>query len=130
MLSRVALIGDLLLIAEEQLTIPAKELLRRSCLDSDPSLAALVAGFQGTDPSLVEEAALCAAWIVRHSPFPEENQPIAYRLLCTMLDEAELPWRVPEDDIYVVTAVFRALEAGAISEAEFVDWVRLRVATA
>ncbi|MGN6253934.1 MAG: hypothetical protein ACTHK6_13245 [Solirubrobacterales bacterium] len=130
MLSRVALIGDMLLVAEAQLTIPAQELLHITNLDSNRALAALFAAFDEADPppSLVEIAAMCAAWIVRHRPFPSDNQKIAYRFMCAMLDDAEEPWEVSQEDAFVIPAVFKALEAGTISEAEFVDWACLRVA--
>jgi hypothetical protein len=130
--SRVALIGDLLLIAESQLGIPAEELLRTSHLDSNSALAALCETFDQANPppSPAEEAAMCAAWIVRHRPFTKKNLHIAFQLMRAMLEDAGLPWTVSQEDAYVVPAVFEALEAGPISEAEFVDWVCLRVATA
>jgi prophage maintenance system killer protein len=126
------LIGDLLMVAESQLSVPAEELLRATSLDSDPSFDALLVSLEEADPSpdLVEEAAVCAAWIVRNQPFPKDNRQIGYRFMRLMLDRAEEPWKLAEEDDYVVLAVFKALEAGGISEAEFVDWVRLRVATA
>src|SRR6476660_9220812 len=130
--NRVGQIGDLLLVAEAQLGTPAGDLLRMTSLDSDPGLIDLFASIDGADPSPspVEEAAMWAAWVVRHCPFPKDNRPIGYRFMCSMLDEAEEPWLTSREDAYVVTALFKALEAGTISEAEFVDWVCLRVATA
>jgi len=47
-----------------------------------------------------------------------------------LLDEADQPWKMSQEDAFVVPPIFKALKAGEISEAEFVDWVRLRVATA
>lgn len=130
--SRVALIGDMLLVAEAQLEAPAQELLRFTNLDSDPVLAELFDAFDEADPpsSLIEEAATIAAWIVRQSPFPSDNQKIAYRFMCSMLDDAGEPWQVSQEDAFVIPALFDALEARTISESEFVDWVCLRVATA
>lgn len=127
--SRVAQIGDLLLVAEDQLETPAKELLRTTSLHSDPALNALFAIFEKADPSpsLVEEAAMWAVWILRHRPFPKDNRQIAYRFMCSMLDDTQQPWPESGEDAYEIAAVFKALEAGAISEAEFVDWVCLRV---
>jgi prophage maintenance system killer protein len=120
----------MLLVAEAQLTIPAQELLLITNLDSDPALAALFEAFDEANPppSLVEEAAMYAAWIVRHRPFPDDNQKIGYRFMCAMLDDAEEPWEVSQEDAFVIPAVFKALEAGTISDAEFVDWACLRVA--
>ena len=132
MLNQVALIGDLLLVAEAQLGIPAEELLRRTSLDSDPAFASLLTGLEKTNPlpTMVELAALCAAWVVRNQPFPADNSKIGYRFMCLLLDEAEQPWKMSQEDAFVVPPIFKAVEAREISEAEFVDWVCLRVATA
>jgi hypothetical protein len=130
--NRVTLIGDLLLVAEAQLETPAEELLRTTVLDSDPAFGALLTGLEEADPppQVVEVAAMCAAWVVRNRPFPEDNSKIGYRFMCLLLDEAAQRWRTSQEDAFVVPPIFKALEAGEISEAEFVDWVRLRVATA
>jgi hypothetical protein len=128
----VTLIGDLLLVAEAQLATPAEELVRLTSLDSDPSLAALLASLEKADPppTPVEVAAMCGAWVVRQQPFPADNSKIGYRFMCLLLDGAAEPWTTSQEDVYVIPPIFKALEAGTISEAEFVDWVRLRVATA
>jgi len=132
MSNRVTLIGDLLVVAEAQTGIPAEHLLRSTSLDSDPDLLALLASFEEMEPapSPAEEAAMLGAWIVRNRPLPEENSQIAYRFMRLMLDRSGLPWAKSEEDVFVVPPIFEALEAGAINELEFVDWVVLRVATA
>lgn len=128
----MTLIGDLLLVAEAQLGTPAEELLHMTSLDSDPDLGSLLSGLEDTDPppSIVEVAAICGAWVVRKKPFPEDNSKIGYRFMCLLLDGAGQPWRMSQEDAFVVPPIFKALEEGAITDAEFVDWVRLRVATA
>ena len=130
--NRVTLIGDLLLVAEAQLETPAQELLHTTSLDSDPSFDALLTGLEEADPSptVVEVAAICGAWVVRNKPFPDDNGKIGYRFMCLLLDGAGQPWRMSQEDAFVVPPIFKALEDGEITEAEFVDWVRLRVATA
>lgn len=130
--NRVTLIAELMLVAEAQLGTPAEVLLRTTALDSDPEFGALLTGLEEADPPpmVVEVAALCAAWIVRNQPFAEDNSKIGYRFMCLLLDEAGQPWRTSQEDAFVVPPIFKALEAGEISETEFVDWVRLRVATA
>lgn len=124
--------GDLLLVAEAQLGTPAVELLRRTSLDSDPVFDLLLSGIEETSPppTIVEIAAVCAAWVVRNQPFSEDNSEIGYRFMCLLLDEAGQPWKMSQEDAFVVPPIFKAVEAGGISEAEFVDWVCLRVATA
>jgi hypothetical protein len=129
--NRIKMIGDLLLVAEAQLGIAAEELLRETSLDSDPAFGSLLDGLEGTpSPTSVEVAAICAAWVVRNQPFSEGNSKIAYRFMCLLLDEAGQPWKTSPEDAFVVPPIFEAVEAGEISEAEFVDWVCLRVATA
>lgn len=130
--NRVTLIGDLLLVAEAQLEVTAEDLLRTTSLDSDPSFGSLLTAVEETNPAptIVEVAAMCAAWVVRNQPFSEDNSKIAYRFMRLLLDEAEEPWKTSHEDAFVVPPIFKAVEDGAISEAEFADWVRLRVATA
>lgn len=130
--NRVTLIGELLLVAEAQLGTSAEELLRATSLDSDPDLDALLTGLEEVDPSptIVEVAAMCAAWVARNKPFPEDNSKIGYLFMCVVLDGAGQPWRMSQEDAFVVPPIFKAVDDGEISEAEFVDWVRLRVATA
>jgi prophage maintenance system killer protein len=108
------------------------ELLRTTALDSDPAFGALLTGLEEADPppAIIEVAAVCAAWVVRNQPFSEENNKIGYLFMCLLLDGAGQPWRTSQEDVFVVPPIFKAVEAGEISEAEFVDWVRLRVATA
>jgi prophage maintenance system killer protein len=102
---QVVLTGDLLVVVEGDLGAPA-------------------------DADSAEEAAAYGAWIIRHQPFPGDNQETGYAVMRQMLEEAGLPWARPHEDAPAIEAMLRALEAGTISEAEFVDWVRLRVATA
>jgi len=128
---RVTLIGDLLLVAEAQLRVPADELLSTTSLDSDPAFDSLLAAVEepASSPTIVEIAAMCAAWVVRNQPFAEDNSKIGYRFMCLLLDEAGQPWKMSQEDAFVVPPIFEAVEAGEISETEFVDWVCLRVAT-
>ena len=129
--NRIKLIGDLLLVGEDQLGIAAEELLRETSLDSDPAFGSLLDSLEATPPpTSVEVAAICAAWVVRNQPFFESNSKIAYLFMCLLLDEAGQPWKTSHEDAFVVPPIFEAVEAGEISEAEFVDWVCLRVATA
>jgi prophage maintenance system killer protein len=78
--------------------------------------------------SPVEEAALRGAWIICNHPFPGDNRKIGLEVMRQMLDEAGRPWPQPHEGL--IAKMSEALEAGRISEREFVDWVCLRVATA
>ena len=101
----LTLIDDLLVVVEE-----------------DPGAPATTAS--------AEEAASYGVWIIRHKPFPKHNREIGYSVMRRMLEEAGHPWPRPHEDATAIEKVIEALEAGTISEAEFVDWVCLRVATA
>jgi hypothetical protein len=116
------LLTDLFSIAEEELDIPVERLLR-----SVP-LAALEK--VGNELSLVERAAFFGGWIIRHQPFPGRNREIGYRCMRLMLRQAGISWPRPQEDRKRIEDMIRRLEVGLISEAEFVDWVCLRVATA
>jgi hypothetical protein len=111
---QMALIGDLLVVAEGDLGAPAS----------------FLADFESgdLDPGSVEEAAAYGAWTICHKPFPKDNGEIGYRVMLQMLEESGHPWPRPHED--VIEKMIEALEAGTITEAEFVDWVCLRVVTA
>ncbi|HEX2265696.1 MAG TPA: hypothetical protein VHH14_05380 [Solirubrobacterales bacterium] len=129
----MALLGDLLLIAGEKLEVPAEQLLRTvPLLGDDSALAAPFIAFEETDPppSLAEQAAIYGAWIACNHPFPQYNREIGYRFMRAMLKEAEKPWPQFPEDAYVVEAMFESVETAAITVAEFVDWVCLRVKVA
>jgi prophage maintenance system killer protein len=112
----VTLIGSMLVIAEGD------------CGPSVVPSAALETG--ESPPGSVEEAAAYGAWIIRHQPFQKDNREIGYEVMRQMLEEGGHSWPRPDEDAAVIEKMLVALEDGAITEAEFVDWVRLRVATA
>lgn len=131
--SRLALLGDLLLIAEKQLEVPTEQLLQTvPLLAGEAALARPFIAFEDADPPLsqVEEAAVFAAWIVCQQPFPKDNREIGYRFMRVMLGEARKPWPQTLDAVYAVETMVESLETKIVTEAEFVDWVCLRVAVA
>lgn len=81
-------------------------------------------------PDPVEEAARRGAWIICHGPFSKNNREIGYKVMRQMLEEADRPWPRPHEDAPAIETMMKSLEAGTISEAKFVDWVCVRVATA
>lgn len=126
--SSVELLGDLFAIAEKKLGVPAERLMKTTPLSGLESMLDGLAGSGAPPP--VEEAAICGAWIVRHQPFPRYNREIGYAYLRLLLRQAEAPWPRPQEDAQQIEAKLQALEDGTISEAKFVDWVCVRVATA
>ena len=118
---QVELRGDLLVVAQAELGIPTERLLREIRLDGIE---------ENDDLGPAEAIAMSTAWIVRHKPFPRRNLEIGYRFMRLMLKEAKVLWPRPEEEADRIERMLRLLEAGAISEEQFAEWVCLRVATA
>lgn len=115
-------LGDLLLIAERELGKAAEHIKDIISL-SDAEVALTV---PEVDP--VEQAALCCAQIIHASLFPDANKRIGFECMCEMLARGGCPWPwVPEEGEAIATMINR-LDSGSITEADFVDWVRTRVA--
>lgn len=121
---------NLLLIAEVVLGIPAEELERTVCIfRAEASLAAPFARVGGVDlhPDPVERAAICAIRLVRSRPFRRGNREIGHMCLLEMLTRSGYLWLPQADDETEIPAKFKGLEAGTVSEKEFLRWVRSRV---
>jgi prophage maintenance system killer protein len=130
MWSRLSL-DHLLLIAEEVLGVPFDELQQTVCAST--AEAALTAPFPGPGevdlyPDPVVRAAICCSWIIRDRPFPVGNKRVGYECMLEMLARGGYPWPRPSEDAEEIVVTLKRLEAGAIGEAEFVRWVRSRVA--
>lgn len=124
-------LGDLLLIAEAVLGTPAERLSRAiSVSTAESALAAPFASFGGIDfyPDPVERAAICCSRLIRNHPFPDGNKRIAYECMREMLERADLPWPRPREDAIEIAETINELDAKTLDEAEFVTWVRERVA--
>jgi prophage maintenance system killer protein len=118
-------LGDLLLIAEAVLGEPAEHLHRTISLwRVELALAAPFASVGGVDfySDPVERAAICCSRLVRNRPFPRGNRKIAYLCMTELLEQAGLALS-PQGKREVGDAT-RALEAGTLSEEEFVAQVR------
>jgi death on curing protein len=122
-------LGDLLLIAEAVLAIPAERLARVVLIPAaESALAAPFATFGGVDfySDPAERAAICCSRIIRNHPFPDGNKRIAYECLREMLERAGLPWPRPGEDAGEIVREINFLEAKGY-ESNFVAWVRARV---
>jgi hypothetical protein len=122
MASTVELLSEVFVVAAEELNTSVEGLLWMAPLAALEEVA--------DDLGAAEEAAFFGGWIIRHQPFPRRNRQIGYRCMRLMLKRAGVPWPRPRQDRKQIEAMIRRLEAGLISEAKFVDWVCLRVATA
>jgi len=133
MAGQLALLGELFSIAGKQLKMPAEQLLQEvPILGGEAPLVAPFITFEEADPppSPAEEAGTFGAWIICQKPFPRDNREIGYRFMCTMLKHCGKPWPQPPEDAYAIETMVEGLETGLITEAEFVDWVCLRVRVA
>lgn len=122
-------LADLLLIAEAVLDPPAEHLARIVLVPSaESALAAPFATFDGIDfyEDPAERAAICCSRIVRNHPFPDGNKRVAYECMREMLEREGLPWPRPSEDAVEIADMVEGLAARAVSEREFVDWVKAR----
>lgn len=127
------LLADLLNVAEIKLGVSVDELVRTVPLSGLESMLTDLLIRPETDdgyPNRVEAIAACAAWVVHHQPFGKESRDIANDFMRLQLRESRIPWPRPQEEAHEIEVQFEALEEGSISEARFVEWVFLRVATA
>jgi hypothetical protein len=132
MADQLALIGDLLQLAETEIDGSAEELARAiSVVGDDEMPADYAADFEAAASCAdrLERAVMCGAWVIWHQPFPKRNREIGYKLMRLLLAEAQIPWPRPHENPEIERMLDK-LEAREISVAKFVDWARLRVATA
>lgn len=116
MSTQLMLIGDMLVMVEGHL---------------GPRVPSSAEFETGDCPSgSTEEAAVYGAWIIRRKPFGEESRDIGYEVMQQMLEEGGYAWPRPDEDAAAIKKMLATLEAGTITETEFIDWVCLRVATA
>ena len=119
--------GDLFLIAEAVLGEPAARLHREVSLwRVESALAAPFTKIGGVDlyPDPVGRAAICCSRLVRNAPFLRGNREIAYLCMQELLGRAGFSWSPSAEGAPEVDEAIRALEAGTLSEEEFVSRVR------
>jgi prophage maintenance system killer protein len=121
---------DLLCIAAAIREVPADEL--EPTIDRVAAEAALAAPFVRTGeidlyPLVAEKAAICCSRVILYRPLREDNKRVAYECLREMLLRGGCPWPRPEEDEEEIAAKIDALALGAITETDFVRWVRARV---
>jgi death on curing protein len=118
-------LAEFLVVAENVLGIDAHALKRMTNLGAaESALAAPFASFGGHDfyPDPAERAAILCSRIVRNHPLPDGNKRVAYLCMLIALDRAGLSWLAAGD--LEAAEVVDKLAARAISEAEWVAWVR------
>jgi len=113
-------LGDVLVLAEDLLDVPAEKL---ALALPEPLLGR---GFHvpvaGLGSDRAEEAALLWGRIIRDRWFHDDSRLVGSACLRMLLDpEAELSW--PTAVVNEIERVGKAFEAGAVIEANLVDWV-------
>ncbi len=125
-------LGDLLAVAEAVLGEDAEDLQHGDGVPrAQAALAEAFASFEGvyfySDP--VQRAAICCSRIICHQPFPRRNSWIAYLYMREILEREGFSWPHFPDYVAEVSAMVEALAREALSEEQFVSWVRSRVAS-
>jgi prophage maintenance system killer protein len=123
-------VGDLLAVAEAVLGEAAAGLEHSAAVPrAQVALAEAFASFEGiyfySDP--VQRAAICCSRIIRHQPFPRRNSWIAYLYMREILEREGFSWPHFPNYVAEVSAMVEALAREALSEEQFVSWVRSRV---
>lgn len=127
MLSRLSF-KEMLLIAEVFLGDSFDDLERGVCRPlAEAALAAPFAmvGDLHLYPDPVERAAVCCLEIIRHRPFPEGNKLVGFECMREMLCIGAYPW--VNEDLDEIVEVLNLVEGRAISDGQFVRWVKARV---
>jgi death-on-curing protein len=125
-------LADFLLIAEAVLGVPAQELHHATKVGlAESALAAPFASFGGEDfyPSTAEKAAVLCSRIVRNHALPDGNKRTALVVMLDFIERNGAKWTAPSGEQDEMAAVIEDLAAGTLSEVDFTDWVRERIAT-
>ena len=120
---------DFLLIAEAVLGRSAEQLAWAvHAARAESALAAPFASFDGIDfyADPAERAAICCSRIIRNQPLPDGNSRLGYECMREMLHRSGMRWPRAREDAAEIAATIEDLTARAISEEEFVRWVKRR----
>lgn len=117
-------VEDLLLIAEAVLDVPGERLARATRLDvADAALAAAA-----RRPELAEHAAVLCERLVRERPLPCANKPVALLAMLELISRNHATWIPPVGGAKELATTIERLATGALSQQDFVAWVRRHVA--
>lgn len=121
---------DLMQIAEALFDTPACIFEETVCVfRAQSALAAPFIRIHGSlfhrDP--VERAVICALRMIRTQPFLAGNTKIGFSCMREMLVRSHYVWLRPSEDAEEIAETLERVEAKAMSDAAFLDWVRERV---
>jgi death-on-curing protein len=121
---------DYLLIAEQVLQIPAKELSRLERLGlADSALNAPAASFGGVEayPEFELKVAVLGWHLIKNHPLPDGNKRCALLAMIEFTHRNGLIWGPDPGDPEAGDSVIRGVAAGRLGQAELADWVRKRI---
>ena len=125
-------IADYLLIAEAVTGIGAEILAEMPRVINLASSALAVPGSgwgaREAYPELAQKAGLLAARLTKNHPLPDANKRAAWLAMIEFIERNGYQLEQPEPEEAVATMV--GLASGALSEGEFVDWLRPRLTAA
>lgn len=125
-------IGDLLLIAEAVIGIPAHVLgaSDRVASQADSALHVPQSGFGGSEvyPNFADKAAILCARLIQNHPLPDGNKRTAFLSMVEFIERNGRRFEPEPMDTPSSTAdVLVALAAHETSEQEFIVWVAARI---
>lgn len=125
-------IADYLLISEAVTGIGAEILaeMPRVINLASSALAVPGSGWGGREayPELAQKAGLLAARLAKNHPLPDANKRAAWLAMIEFIERNGYQLKQPEPEEAVAAMV--GLASGALSEGEFVDWLRPRLTAA
>ena len=119
-------LADYLLIAEAVVGVPAETIASWPGIGlAESALHAPAASFGDVEfyPDEMDKAAVLCARLARNHPLPDGNKRVAYLALVEFLSRNGIGWTPPSVEKTVTT--IEGVAAGAISERELADWLRL-----
>lgn len=124
-------LADYLVIAEAVTGIQAETLLTSARIHlAESALHAPAAAFGGVEfyPGLEMKAAVLCARLARNHPLPDGNKRAAYLSMLEFIERNERTWRKSPHDPDETVQVIEAVAANELSEPDFADWIRGRLA--
>lgn len=117
---------DYLLIAEDVLDVPARDIARfpRIAL-AESALAAPAAGYGGEDAYLgFEDKAAVLCWhLIQNHPLPDGNKRAGFLALVEFCELNERPWRRSRGDLDRTVEMIEAVAAGEVDVSDLARWV-------
>jgi death-on-curing protein len=122
-------LADYLLIAEAVTGVPAEVLagMPRVTDLASSALSVPASGWQGTEayPELAQKAGLLAARLAKNHPLPDGNKRAAWLALIEFIERNG--YRLEQPEPAEAVDVLLRLASSDLSEADFVEWLRLRL---